>query len=478
MNYTFDNIAGYAREKEELKKLCDIIRNRNNYAKLGAKLPKGVIFYGETGTGKTLFAKVLANFCGLKLLTIDLGNFTDERSVSKKLKKAFSTAAKSSEPAMILFDEIDKVLPNAQEEYYTDISKAILAQLLTLIDGMDSSGNFVFVATCNNYYALPDTLVRPGRIDKKIHIGTPDYSSRVEILKLYSGKTNCRFQMRMEELAKLCPNFLCAALETLINECILHSDSEGYVSEQLIRNTILESSSQDLPRRPLTQSDIINACRNIGCLIVAKNFNDGDYLLRLGSGTVCNLFFNSLISYHDDDFDDEDGIDYNGDDENKISENDEYARDDDDYDDDDHDDSSENYFSENDYIQAVCVLMGGYVVEEAILHKTYDNVGTLLDTVDNVLDGMSYLGLLGPDLRYSSKRAQTMPYDQDRIDKINARYDKIVYESVQIAKEIVYANIPLIKGLIPELVKKRSLFKKQCEELIESLGGFTKCDLR
>ena len=151
------------------------------------------------------------------MITIDLGNLVDKSSLPKKIKKAFESARESDEPAMIFFDEIDKVLPNESEEYYSDHSKAILAQLLTLIDGMNCNKNFIFVATCNEYENLPSTLIRPGRIDKKIHIGPPDYHSRVEILKLYAGKTNCTFEMNMDELAKLCNGFSCAALETLIN---------------------------------------------------------------------------------------------------------------------------------------------------------------------------------------------------------------------------------------------------------------------
>ena len=280
MKNTFDDIAGYAREKEELQKLCEIINNRRSYLEKGAKLPKGIIFYGETGTGKTLFAKVLASACSLKVLTIDTKNFSDGRAISKQIRKAFAAAARSKEPAMIFFDEIDKVLPC--ENYSTDTSKMILTQLLTSIDGMDSSGNFIFVATCNYYFDLPETLVRPGRIDKKIHIGTPDYGSRVDILKLYMNKTPCKFELPPEELAKLIPGFSCAALETMVNECVLHSDDNLFVSEKLIRDVISENLTQDIPRNSPTQADFANACRNIGCFVVAKNFDDGDYLLRLG----------------------------------------------------------------------------------------------------------------------------------------------------------------------------------------------------
>lgn len=473
MKNTFDDIAGYVREKEELQKLCEIINNRRTYLEKGAKLPKGIIFYGETGTGKTLFAKVLASACSLKVLTIDAKNFSDGRAISKQIKKAFAAAAHSKEPAMIFFDEIDKMLPC--RDYNTDTSKMILTQLLTSIDGMDSGGNFIFVATCNYYFDLPETLVRPGRIDKKIHIGTPDYGSRVDILKMYMNKTPCKFELPPEELAKLIPGFSCAALETLVNECVLHSDENLFVSEKLIRDVISENLTQDIPRNSPTQADYANACRNIGCFVVAKNFDDGDYLLRLGDDTVCNLYFNGLIASHDDDFDNEDGIDFGA-----VEDRDENDDDDEDDDDDCYDDDEEEtgfYFTKSDYLHAICALMGGVAAEEIVLNKTYDNIGRLLYSADAVMTGMSYNGLLGSELRYSISRAQNLPYMSQRIDAINAALDNIAFECMQMARSIVEANASLIKRLIPILVQKRSVFKKDCEEIVASLGGVVKVDI-
>ena len=160
MNYNFDSIAGYETEKEELKRLCEILNHRGKYEKKGAKLPKGIIFYGEAGTGKTLFSKVMASVCGLEVFKIDLGDVENESAICRHIKKTFIKASRRKEPTMIFFDEMDKVLPNDHEDYYTDRSKTILTQLLTLIDGMDSSGNIVFVATCNDYAVLPKTLTR------------------------------------------------------------------------------------------------------------------------------------------------------------------------------------------------------------------------------------------------------------------------------------------------------------------------------
>ena len=480
MNYKFTDIAGYAQEKEELKRLCDIINNRELYLERGAKLPKGIIFYGETGTGKTLFAKVMASTCKLEMINIDLDNLADKSLLLKRIKKAFDSARKSDKPTMIFFDEMDKVLPNASEEYYSDHSKAILAQLLTLIDGMNRNKNFIFVATCNDYENLPSTLVRPGRIDKKIHIGPPDYLSRVEILKMYAENTSCTFGMNMEELAKLCNGFSCAALETLINECVLQSDENGFVSEELIKERILESKSEDLPRKTPTQADMINACRNIGCFVVARSLNSGDYLLRLGNNTVCNLYFNAAISRYDDDFDDEDGIDFGV----RADEDTEKSgigfRDrnyDDEYDCDDEDDDEDNYscyYTKADYLNAVCALMGGYAAEEIILNKTYDNTYPLLVTADLILLGISEAGLLGFDLRYSEYRNGELKYSVEKTDKVNAEFDKIIGYCYKTAKPIIEANAELIKKLIPILAEKGNIFKPECEKILNDLGGIKK----
>ena len=229
MSNNFDSIAGYKQEKEVLKRLCEIFQNREKYKGKGAKLPKGIIFYGDAGSGKTLFSKVMAEECGLKIMKIDVADSENETSICKNIKETFKEASKQNEPVMIFFDELDKFLPDESEDYVTDRTKSVLVQLLTLIDGMDSSKNIIFVATCNDYEPLPETITRPGRIDKKIGLGYPDYESRLEILKYYAGKSSCNFEIPFEEIANLCSGFSCAGIETFVNECILQSDENGFV---------------------------------------------------------------------------------------------------------------------------------------------------------------------------------------------------------------------------------------------------------
>ena len=454
MNVNFEKIAGYEVEKQELKRLCDIFNNRVKFQNKGAKLPKGIIFYGESGTGKTLFAKVMANECDLEVLKINISEIEKESDICKLIKKTFAKANRKKEPTMIFFDEIDKVLPNEDEKYYTDRSKTVLAQLLTLIDGMDSLGNVVFVATCNYYGSLPDTLVRPGRIDKKISIGLPDYSSRIEILNMYIKKSSCVFEMKTEDIAKICLGFSCAALETLVNECILQSDENGFVSEELVRTHLLEIKNEDIPRERSSVEDSINACYNVGSFVVSKAFNNGHYTLNLDVGSVGNSFFDSLITHNDnrDDYDDWDDDDCE--EENSPSEN------------------TVTIYSKSDYLNTITTLLGGYAAEEIILHKIYDNVNEPLQSIDKILERMADSGMFGLSLRYNYERNNSiLSYTEEHLQKVNAVFEKTIDECYEKAKCIVEKNVDLIKKLSQVLVERQIIQEDEVEVIINDFNG-------
>ena len=296
MSFEFKEIAGKKKKKRELIRLCEVIKDRDKYARRGGRVPKGIIFYGATGMGKTMFARAMANACGLRIVRIDAGNITNGHALCKRIRRAFSLRSKRKGPAMILFDEIDKVLPNRREEYCTDQSKMILTQLLTLIDGLDCGGNFVFVATCNDYMALPRALVRPGRIDKKICLGMPTLSSRTAILDKYISETECRFEEPTAEIAKLCTGFSCATLKTFVNECVFYSDENAVISARAVRNCIAEIRNENLIRDVSAKTAYINACHNLGCFLVARSFQNGPYVIDLKPDTVCNDFFNAITT--------------------------------------------------------------------------------------------------------------------------------------------------------------------------------------
>ncbi len=404
----------------------------------------------------------MASVCGLEVFKIDLGDVENESAICRHIKKTFAKAAKRKEPTMVFFDEMDKVLPNPAEEYYTDRSKTILTQLLTLIDGMDSVGRVVFVATCNNYAALPETLTRPGRLDKKIGIGLPGYASRVEILNLYASRSACTFETPMEDVARLCVGFSCAALETLVNECILHSGEDGVVSDELLQERVFEIKNEDIPRKSSSVDDVVRACRNAGVFLVAKTFNDGHYILDLERHTVCNDFFNGVLStvngYYDRENCDDDDDDYYDEDQDEDEADEAIA--------------PSGYCSKNDMTNAVTVLLGGYVAEELALRKIYDNVWSDLDDVDRIQKSMLENGMFGLHCHYNDDR--DLPYTAAYLEKLNATLETHKLACYERAKGILEKNAGLLKRLVDKLAKEGVMQAEECDAFIAECGGLQK----
>lgn len=448
----FDRIAGYKKEKEELMALAEIFKNRKKYELKGATLPKGIIFYGPAGTGKTLFSEVLAQECSLKKINISISDSASKSNICRRIRKAFMQGAKGKNPTMIFFDELDKVLPNEREEYYTDRSKTILAQLLTLIDGMERANNIVFVATCNDYYALPESITRPGRFDKKICLDLPDCAARAAILDMYMKASPTKFAMSADRIAKLSAEFSPAALKTLVNDCILVSDESNYISEDVIREKITEIKEEDLPTERSEQSYNVDAVRNIGAFIVARTYSNSDYILTVEEDKVCNGFLDAIIHNAEYDYGDED--DY--------------------YDEDDDDNDKEvspsySLCSKHDLLAAITALLGGLAAEELIFNKIYDNLKASLEAVDNIVLKMAACGMLGLRLYYNEYRDEA--YSEKRREQLEDAFFMIKEECYEKAKGIVSKNEALIKKLVPILIKRKSIEKSECEALLAELGG-------
>jgi len=462
MNYNFENIAGYTQEKEELMRLCEIFNNSNYYIKKGAQLPKGIIFYGASGNGKTLFAKVLADCCKLEIRKIDLTNVKKEGDVCKLIKLAFKSAKRNGSPTMIFLDEIDKILPNEREEYVTDQSKNVLVQLLTLIDGMDST-NTIFVATCNDYNVLPEPLVRPGRIDKKIYVSYPNYKSRLEILKLYYGKTTCQFETPMEEIASLCTNFSCASLETLVNECIMRSDKNNFVSKEIIQQVCYEIMQEDIPKKSCTITDQIAACNVVSKFIVAKALKLKGFVLKFGDETLGNAFLSSALGrYSNDDYDDDD----------------EY------YDDEDNDETNdadiniatpkEDFYAhicKQDFLNFITILASSFSAQEIVFNKTYNTFSGDCDNIHRLLLAMLRNGMFGLDLLFSYSITDAVPYPTKYDENIHELFTNTILSCYNLSKSILQKNVNLLKRLTTEMINKQILLDSDYDKIIDQFGG-------
>lgn len=449
----FEKIAGYPREKEELLALAEIFSHRKKYELKGASLPKGIVFYGPAGTGKTLFAEVLAAECSLAQVKISLSDAKSETGICRQIRKAFLQAAKSRTPTMIFFDELDKVLPNEHEEYYTDRAKTILTQLLTLIDGMDSVKNVVFVATCNDYGALPESITRPGRFDKKICLDLPDLASRVAILSLYMKPSPVHFAMTEESIAKLTAGFSPAALKTLVNDCILSSDDGNCADEELIRRKIREIREEDLPTERSEKSYTVDAVRNIGAFLIAREYSKSDYVLTADGSKLANTYLAAVIAdvcCDHDDYDDYDDCDDEWGDQGRKS-------------------PPRGVASKNDYIAAITSLLGGMAAEELIFNKVYNNLKDSLRAVDEIMLEMTTCGMLGLPLYFESTDRYNGHYPQYLLEARERAFTELRLECYEKAKEQLAEKIGIIRRLTTILIKRKSIEKAECEALIASL---------
>lgn len=206
----FDRIIGYEKEKNELMQICDMLKNPELYAKLGAKMSHGLLIDGDPGLGKSLMAKCLMKECGRNSYIVRRnkpnGDFIDE------LREVFATAAENA-PSVILLDDMDKF---AAEERNDEEYIAVQA----CIDEVKEKSVYV-IATVNDIYRLPKSLARSGRFDRTIEVKPPEGDEAIKIIRYYLSTKAVSDDINIVDVAKMLKRCSCADLETVINEAAI-----------------------------------------------------------------------------------------------------------------------------------------------------------------------------------------------------------------------------------------------------------------
>ncbi len=227
---TFRDVAGADEEKEELEEVVEFLKDPAKFAKLGAKIPHGVLLMGPPGTGKTLLAKAVAGEAGVPFYSISGSDFVEMYVGvgASRVRDLFDTARKS--PASIVFiDEIDAVgrhrgagLGGGHDE-----REQTLNQLLVEMDGFGSHDGIIVIAATNRPDILDPALLRPGRFDRQITVNYPDINGRVEILKVHSRNKPLEGSVDLKEVARMTVGFTGADLANLLNEAALLATRRG-----------------------------------------------------------------------------------------------------------------------------------------------------------------------------------------------------------------------------------------------------------
>ena len=210
----FESIAGYEKEKEELLQLRRFLHNVGEYRKMGVRIPRGLVLYGEPGVGKTVMARAIADE-GIALIEVRAADCCEENT-AEKLQSAFEKA-KTSAPAVLLLDELDK-LAGGSRYYFMEDNDNTRKILLQELDKLAENDGVLVVATCNDIRSLGDALVRSGRFDRQLAVVPPFEKDRKKILAQYFGKLKIESELDFGYLARITPGYTGAELECIANE--------------------------------------------------------------------------------------------------------------------------------------------------------------------------------------------------------------------------------------------------------------------
>ncbi|MBO6146087.1 MAG: ATP-dependent zinc metalloprotease FtsH [Lachnospiraceae bacterium] len=242
---TFKDVAGLVEEKEDLEEIVDFLKNPSKYTAVGARIPKGVILVGPPGTGKTLLAKAVAGEAGVPFFSISGSDFV-EMFVgvgASRVRDLFAEAKKNS-PCIVFIDEIDAVarrrgtgLGGGHDE-----REQTLNQLLVEMDGFGVNEGIIVMAATNRVDILDPAIMRPGRFDRKVGVGSPDVRGREDILKVHAKNKPLGDDVDLTQIAQTTAGFTGADLENLLNEAAIRTakNDKAYITQEDIKASFVK----------------------------------------------------------------------------------------------------------------------------------------------------------------------------------------------------------------------------------------------
>jgi transitional endoplasmic reticulum ATPase len=221
---TYEDIGGLGDEVKRVREMIELpLRHPELFERLGVEAPKGVLLHGPPGTGKTLLAKAVAGETNANFVTIGgpeiMSKFYGESE--ERLREIFKQAQENA-PSIIFIDEIDSIAPK-REEVTGETERRVVAQLLSLMDGLEARGKVVVIGATNRPNALDPAIRRPGRFDREIEISPPNREGRLDIIQIHTRGMPLEEDVNLEQLADLTHGYVGADLSALTKEAAMHS---------------------------------------------------------------------------------------------------------------------------------------------------------------------------------------------------------------------------------------------------------------
>ena len=242
---TFKDVAGLSEEKEDLEEIVDFLKEPKKYIEVGARIPKGVILVGPPGTGKTLLAKAIAGEAGVPFFSISGSDFVEMFvGVGASRVRDLFEEAKKNAPCIVFIDEIDAVARRRGTGMGGghDEREQTLNQMLVEMDGFGVNEGIIVMAATNRVDILDPAILRPGRFDRKIHVGRPDVKGREEILMVHAKNKPLGDDVDLARVAQTTAGFTGADLENLLNESAIQAakSERKYITQEDIDKSFIK----------------------------------------------------------------------------------------------------------------------------------------------------------------------------------------------------------------------------------------------